>query len=336
MPCAGNVCLISARIAVSAARSAAVTGSNTPRAPCSRRRVQCGRTAGSHRPRRSQARRQRLANSTADMIVSPPSPHSRVHESGRGKSASMRMRTGCRAGRDMALVQDCTSTQTGPHRKMRGRNQGWTPDTPARPGARVHPPATAIALIAAMCVIHTCSQFLRTSIGVIAPGSGARNWPEPRPNWALCRAPSSSASPRAQVPLGVAIDRFGPRLVLLVSTGIAVVGTIVFATAKSPSHAASAACSPASAARASSSRRSRSIRAGSRRSGSPPLSEFSSGFRRSACWRRPRRSPTPPPRSAGARASWSAAGVTAVVGLHRLWVARDYPPGVVPPRRQRA
>ncbi len=26
-------------------------------------------------------------------------------------------------------------------------------------------PATAIALIAALCAIHTCSQFLRTSIG---------------------------------------------------------------------------------------------------------------------------------------------------------------------------
>ena len=91
----------------------------------------------------------------------------------------------------------------------------------------------AILLVGVLCAIHTMSQFLRTSIGVIAPDI-ALELGLTASGIGLLSSSFFFSFAATQVPLGVAIDRFGPRLVLLVSTGIAVAGTVVFATAKSP------------------------------------------------------------------------------------------------------
>jgi MFS family permease len=98
---------------------------------------------------------------------------------------------------------------------------------------RVHIGAmTAVVLVGALCAIHTMSQFLRTSIGVIAPDL-AREIGLGAAGIGLLASSFFMSFAAAQVPLGVAIDRFGPRLVLAASTVIAVAGTVVFATGTS-------------------------------------------------------------------------------------------------------
>jgi MFS family permease len=89
---------------------------------------------------------------------------------------------------------------------------------------------TAVVLVGAGCAIHTASQFLRTSIGVIAPDL-AREIGLSAAGIGLLASSFFMSFAAAQVPLGVAIDRFGPRLVLAGSTVITVVGTLVFAWA---------------------------------------------------------------------------------------------------------
>jgi MFS family permease len=91
---------------------------------------------------------------------------------------------------------------------------------------------SAVVLVGVLVVIHTMSQFLRTSIGVIAPDL-AREVGLSAAGIGLLASSFFMSFAAAQVPLGVAIDRFGPRLVLMVSAGIAVVGTVVFATGQS-------------------------------------------------------------------------------------------------------
>ena len=193
-------------------------------------------------------------------------------------------------------------------------------------------PATAIALIAALCAIHTCSQFLRTSIGVIAPDL-AREIGLTAAGIGLLSSSFFFSFAATQVPLGVAIDRFGPRLVLLISTGIAVVGTIVFATAKS----------------------SEVMLLGRVLTGIGCASFFIAPLTIYSRWFPPERfstvvgiqlglsalgmlGATAPLAYATAAFGWrasflAAAGVTAVVGFIAYVVARDYPPGVMPPRR---
>src|SRR5262245_6005572 len=91
----------------------------------------------------------------------------------------------------------------------------------------------AVPLVATLISIYIVSQFLRNSIGVIAPNLAA----------ALALSPAeigllSSAFflvfAAVQIPLGMALDRFGPRLCLMVGAAITVVGTVVFALATSP------------------------------------------------------------------------------------------------------
>jgi MFS family permease len=95
-------------------------------------------------------------------------------------------------------------------------------------------PATVILLVAAMCLIHIVSQFLRNSIGVIAPDL-ARDIGLGAAGIGLLSSAFFLGFAGAQIPLGVAIDRWGPRLVMSVSMAIAVAGVIVFATAASAS-----------------------------------------------------------------------------------------------------
>jgi len=107
---------------------------------------------------------------------------------------------------------------------MHGRN--WSAN-----GATV-PLRTLVLLVVAMCVIHIVSQFLRNSIGVIAPnlaqdlGLGAAGI-------GFLASAFFLGFAGAQIPLGIAIDRWGPRLAMSVSMGLAVVSVVLFAVAPS-------------------------------------------------------------------------------------------------------
>jgi MFS family permease len=101
--------------------------------------------------------------------------------------------------------------------------------TPAEAGVRI---GTLVLLVAAMCVIHVVSQFLRNSIGVIAPDL-ARDMGLGAAGIGFLASAFFLGFAGAQIPLGVAIDRWGPRISMSVSMGIAVVGVIIFAIAPS-------------------------------------------------------------------------------------------------------
>jgi predicted MFS family arabinose efflux permease len=89
-----------------------------------------------------------------------------------------------------------------------------------------------VLLVAAMCVIHVVSQFLRNSIGVIAPDL-ARDMGLGAAGIGFLASAFFLGFAGAQIPLGVAIDRWGPRISMSVSMGIAVIGVIIFAIAPS-------------------------------------------------------------------------------------------------------
>ena len=94
-------------------------------------------------------------------------------------------------------------------------------------GVRV---GTLVLLVAAMCSIHVVSQFLRNSIGVIAPDL-ARDMGLGAAGIGFLASAFFLGFAGAQIPLGVAIDRWGPRISMSVSMGIAVCGVILFALA---------------------------------------------------------------------------------------------------------
>jgi MFS family permease len=87
---------------------------------------------------------------------------------------------------------------------------------------------TAVALIAALVGTHVMSQFLRNSIGVIAPnlaqdiGLGAAGI-------GLLSSAFFLSFAAAQIPVGIAIDHYGPRRVMSSCVAIMVLGVSVFA-----------------------------------------------------------------------------------------------------------
>ena len=89
---------------------------------------------------------------------------------------------------------------------------------------------TLVLLVAAMCAIHVVSQFLRNSIGVIAPDL-AREMGLGAAGIGFLASAFFLGFAGAQIPLGVAIDRWGPRIAMSVSMGIAVCGVVLFALA---------------------------------------------------------------------------------------------------------
>jgi MFS family permease len=89
---------------------------------------------------------------------------------------------------------------------------------------------SAIALVATLVSIYIVSQFLRNSIGVIAPNLAAEIALSPG-EIGLLSSTFFLAFAAVQIPLGLALDRFGPRLCLMVGAGITVAGTIAFACA---------------------------------------------------------------------------------------------------------
>jgi MFS family permease len=94
-------------------------------------------------------------------------------------------------------------------------------------------PQGAVLLVGALAAIYLVSQFLRNSVGVIAPDLAA----EIGLNAAEIGLLSSAfffAFAAAQIPLGIALDRYGPKRCMLVCAAIAFLGTLVFAAATTP------------------------------------------------------------------------------------------------------
>ncbi len=90
--------------------------------------------------------------------------------------------------------------------------------------------AGAIALVASLTFLYAVSQFLRNSVAVIAPDLAAE--------MALSAADLGLLSSAfflvfaaVQLPLGIALDRFGPKKCMLVAAGITVAGILVFSFA---------------------------------------------------------------------------------------------------------
>lgn len=94
-------------------------------------------------------------------------------------------------------------------------------------------PGGAVALIATLIIFYMVSQFLRNSIGVIAPDLAAELGMSASEIGVLSSV-FFLVFASAQLPLGVALDRFGPRRCMLACAGIAVAGAIVFAQARTP------------------------------------------------------------------------------------------------------
>jgi len=93
--------------------------------------------------------------------------------------------------------------------------------------------AAVVVLVGTLISIYIVSQFLRNSVGVIAPNLAAELGLSPAELGTLSSA-FFFAFAAVQIPLGMALDRFGPRLCLLVCAGITVGGIILFASATSP------------------------------------------------------------------------------------------------------
>ena len=89
-------------------------------------------------------------------------------------------------------------------------------------------------VVAIFGVLYIVSQFLRNSVGVIAPDLAAEVALSPM-QIGLLSSMYFFVFAATQLPLGVALDRFGPKLCILVSLAFAVLGCAVFALAHSAS-----------------------------------------------------------------------------------------------------
>lgn len=92
--------------------------------------------------------------------------------------------------------------------------------------------SAAVVLVATLIAFYMVSQFLRNSVGVIAPDLVTEVGLTAAEVGLLSSAFFFTFA-AVQLPLGVALDRFGPRLCLLVCAGITAVGAVMFASATS-------------------------------------------------------------------------------------------------------
>jgi MFS family permease len=90
--------------------------------------------------------------------------------------------------------------------------------------------AIAIAVVGTLGALYVVSQFLRNSVGVIAPNLAAEIGLSPI-EIGLLSSIYFFVFAATQLPLGVMLDRFGPKLCLLVSIGFTVLGCVLFAIA---------------------------------------------------------------------------------------------------------
>jgi len=95
-----------------------------------------------------------------------------------------------------------------------------------------HSFATALRLVATLSAAYGLSQFLRASAGVIAPELAVDLDLGPEDLGSLTGA-FFFVFALAQLPVGIALDRWGPRRVLLSLVSVTVAGCLVFAMAES-------------------------------------------------------------------------------------------------------
>jgi MFS family permease len=92
------------------------------------------------------------------------------------------------------------------------------------------PLGATVALVGTLGSIYIVSQFLRNSVGVIAPNLAAELGLSASEIGLLSSA-FFFAFAGAQIPLGIALDRWGPRRSMLVCSGIAIAGAMLFSVA---------------------------------------------------------------------------------------------------------
>ena len=90
-----------------------------------------------------------------------------------------------------------------------------------------------VVLVSALGGTYIVSQFLRNSVGVIAPNL-ATELGLSASEVGLLASVFFFSFAASQIPLGIALDRYGPRLCMLVCAGIAILGALMFACAPSP------------------------------------------------------------------------------------------------------
>jgi MFS family permease len=90
--------------------------------------------------------------------------------------------------------------------------------------------AIALSVVAILGLLYIVSQFLRNSVGVIAPNLAAEMGLSPI-EIGLLSSIYFFAFAATQLPLGVALDRFGPKRCMLASIAVTVAGSVAFALA---------------------------------------------------------------------------------------------------------
>lgn len=106
-----------------------------------------------------------------------------------------------------------------------------TSEDAARPRTANPWSAIAIAIVATLGVLYIVSQFIRNSIGVIAPNLAAEMGLSPL-DLGFLSSIYFFVFAATQIPLGVALDRFGPKLCMLICVGFTVLGCALFAAAQ--------------------------------------------------------------------------------------------------------
>jgi MFS family permease len=95
-------------------------------------------------------------------------------------------------------------------------------------------PLTAtIILVATLGGIYVVSQFFRNSVGVIAPNL-ARELTMSPAEIGLLSSVFFFSFAAAQIPLGICLDRYGPKICMLVCAGVVAAGAVVFSLGTSP------------------------------------------------------------------------------------------------------
>ncbi len=93
--------------------------------------------------------------------------------------------------------------------------------------------SAAARVLATLCAVYIISQFYRSSTAVIAPDL-VRDIGFSPESLGLLSGAFFLAFGLTQIPLGVMLDRFGPRRVMTAMLMFAVIGSLVFAAAESP------------------------------------------------------------------------------------------------------
>jgi len=100
-------------------------------------------------------------------------------------------------------------------------------------GKAAIPLRATIILVGTLGSIYMISQFLRNSVAVIAPNLAQELHLSASEIGVLASAFFFSFA-AAQIPLGIALDRYGPKICMLVCGGIAAIGAVMFALTTSP------------------------------------------------------------------------------------------------------